>query len=128
MEVGQTVSVKKLTANSETSWQADGAVKLIRCLHGRCCNCGMVLDAIKQEVPVQFIGILCRKCKKADHLDCETQMIELEAGTYKFSAVLTCSRCAKVSKVWKLLKKLWSVTSLKVSITGIEVAFDKKAS
>ena len=125
VQMGQTVSVGKIKKISESAWQADGKVKLVRCLHGLCRNCGLVFDAIKQDIPVQFSSLRCPTCDKAKDLKGEILELEQTGEAYKFVAVFTCAHCGKRKAVKKVLKYLWSIVRVKVSLTGVELELDK---
>lgn len=121
MELGESLVLESLKRADAASWLVGGQVQLLRCMHGRCCNCGMVLDAIQQAVPVRFDTLSCPRCRKSKHLRCEINELELRNGAYRFSVSLNCAACKWMRRCGKLLKGLWSITRVKISIAGIEL-------
>jgi RNase P subunit RPR2 len=87
----------------------------------------MVLDAIRQSIPLQWDALICPRCQKPDHLKAELQELDLSGSIYRFGVVLTCTACKKVQTFAKLLKGLWSIARIKISLTGIEIEKSAKS-
>jgi hypothetical protein len=122
MEVGPTVSlVSSKTKSDEPGWLTTGNVRLIRCFHGRCCNCGYEAEAIRQEIPIRYVNEKCPKCGESSQFTCEVEELQLEGESYRFSAIVRCLHCKRQSRFSKALRKLWSIAKLKVSAFGVEV-------
>ena len=121
MEVGETLTLESFDRKDSSSWGVGGEVRLIRCFHGRCCNCGSILDTIKQAIPVQCPSLRCPTCGNAERIKCDIQELKLIGAAYKFVIVAACTHCRWITRFTKLLKGIWSVTRIKIGVTGIEI-------
>ena len=124
MEVGSTVKITSAEHDNLSTWTFEGSYQLVRCMHGRCCNCGMVVDTITQEIPIQFTSVRCPKCDSAEHMKGKAPHFKLKDQAYEFRTSFSCSSCNKKYKMRKTLKNVWSLVSFKVSPKGVEIEVD----
>ena len=118
-QLKESISVNALKeVNGE--WEVEGKCRLSYCVHGQCSNCGMVFDAIRHEVPIQFGSLKCPQCNQSKALTCRAKELKLVKDAYRFSAIVRCEQCGN-RPIRKLLRRLWQISRIKLSFTGVEV-------
>ena len=111
MRIGQTVAVTTQEKLDDAGWLVAGRLKLFRCMHGQCGNCGYLAETIRQQIPISYRSIACPKCEQLDHLTYAINRIDLETKPPSFTARILCTYCGKRSVFSRLVStlKVWSI-------------------
>lgn len=122
MRLGESLELNSVKKSDDSEWILAGHMKLFRCMHGQCCNCGFIIEAIRQEIPVTYPELIkCPKCVLTTHLKYEVNQVELGANPAKFVVRVSCLNCGKQSRFSRLMKKLWSIVEIELSFLGAKV-------
>jgi DNA-directed RNA polymerase subunit M/transcription elongation factor TFIIS len=125
--VRETVAVSSVKDASDTSWNVEGAITLTHCIHGACINCGKVFEIVRRDIPIRYSSYTCPKCESSAYMMLRIKEGSYSNETFQFIGILECKECGNQlsTKFRKAIKKLWQVTKIKISLTGIEVEKDK---
>lgn len=125
--VEETVALSSVRAAGDTRWDVEGAIKITHCIHGHCLSCGKMFEIIRRDIPVLYPSITCPTCESSAYMKLRIKELELFDETYQFTGTLECEECGSrlTAKLRKIIKELWKVTKIKISLTGVEVEKDK---
>jgi rubredoxin len=80
-----------------------------------------MLDAIRNEVPIQCDSYTCPTCGVSRELRCEVQRIDADGDAFSFEAHLICPKCRGKRTFFAALKEILKITKLEVKLNGISV-------
>ena len=119
----ETLRLNKISEANKLEWSVEGEVKLIYCIHRRCINCGNVFEIVNREIPMLYHSIKCQLCKSSSHMECRIILGEFGDHSFTFTAKMECRDCGEKTfrKLAKVIKGIWRITKIKISLSGIEV-------
>ena len=129
MRLGQTVSITKQEIADDAGWIVAGRLKLFRCMHGQCGNCGYLVEAIRQEIPTSYPNLACPKCSHTSFMKYAVNKFDLESNPPSFTARVSCTHCGKKSVLSRLISKLnvWAIKEVEFSFPGTKIKVGKSA-